>query len=110
MKMLFQVLLLGFGAVAVAAADEPIGDATGFKLMAKYNCSSCHSLDTTSLPGPSLRAIAKKYSSDTEARSELEASILNGSSGVWGSSAMAANDVPQGDLKKLVEWILAQFP
>jgi cytochrome c len=110
MKMLLPTLLLTLGAVAVAAADEPISDWTGERLAAKYNCQSCHSLYDVSLQGPSYRAIAKKYASDNNARDELSASILNGSSGTWGSNAMPSTDIPQDDLRKLVEWILAQFP
>jgi cytochrome c len=110
MKMLIPVLLLALCASGVAAADEPIADTTGNRLAAKYHCQSCHSLFDSSLQGPTYRAIAKKYASDNNARDELSASILNGSSGTWGSNAMPASDVPAGDLRKLVEWILAQFP
>jgi len=110
MKMPLPVLLLTLGAIAVAAADEPVGDATGFKLAAKYNCQSCHSVYDASMQGPTYRAIAKKYASDNNARDELSASILNGSSGTWGSNTMPSTDIPAGDLKKLVEWILAQYP
>jgi cytochrome c len=110
MKMLVPVFLLALGAVAVAAADEPIGDWTGEGLAAKYNCQTCHALYYSSMQGPTYRAIAKKYASDNNARDELAASILNGSSGTWGSNIMPATDIPAGDLRKLVEWILAQFP
>jgi len=111
MKILLNVLVLALGAVSVAAADEPISDATGMRLTAKYHCQSCHSSqDNPSMQGPSWRAIAKKYSSDTEAKAELEANVLNGSSGAWGSNTMPSFSIPQSDLKKMVEWILAQFP
>jgi cytochrome c len=110
MKMLSRMILLTLGAVAVAAADEPVGNVTGEKLAAKYNCRPCHSLFDSSLQGPAYRDIAKKYSSDPNARDELSASILNGSSGAWGSNAMPSSAIPQPDLKQLVEWILAQFP
>jgi cytochrome c551/c552 len=52
----------------------------------------------------------KKYASDNNSRDELQASILNGSSGALGSNTMPASDVPQSDIKQLVEWILAQWP
>jgi cytochrome c len=110
MKMLVPVFLLALGAGTVAAADESISDATGNRLATKYNCQSCHSLYDSSMQGPTYRAIAKKYASDNNARDELSASILNGSSGTWGSNVMPSNDVSAGDLRKLVEWILAQFP
>ena len=109
MKMLLHALLLAPLMVAVASADEPISNATGNGLMAKYNCQSCHLLDSPA-SGPSLRSIAKKYASDSEAKLELQSSILNGSSGAWGSNTMPAFDIPQENLKKLVEWILAQWP
>jgi len=64
----------------------------------------------SSMQGPTYRAIAQKYASDNNARDELSASILNGSSGTWGANAMPSSDVAAGDLRKLVEWILAQFP
>jgi cytochrome c len=108
MKMLVAVFLLALG--AVAAADEPVGDWTGDRLAAKYGCQACHSLFDASMQGPTYRAIAKKYASDNNARDELSASILNGSSGTWGSNTMPSTDIPAGNLRKLVEWILAQFP
>jgi cytochrome c len=106
MKIMFQVLLLTLSAVSVAAADEVISNARATKLLAKYNCQTCHSMDKSSLPGPSYRDIAKKYASDPQAVGDLEASVLNGSSGTWGNSAMPANDVPNNDLQRLIVWIL----
>jgi cytochrome c len=106
MKMLLHGFLLALGAVAVAAADEPISEAKGEKLMVQYHCQSCHTV-YKALAGPALRDVAKKYASDPSAADELEASILNGSSGAWGRGAMPSNDVPPADLKALVEWILA---
>jgi cytochrome c len=109
MKMLVPVLLLALGAAA-ASADEPVGDATGNRLATRYNCQTCHSLYDSSMQGPTYRAIAKKYASDNNARDEISASIVNGSSGTWGSNVMPPTEVRAGDLRKLVEWILAQFP
>jgi cytochrome c len=110
MKMLLHMLLLTLGAFAVAAADEPISDSTAYGLVTKYNCVACHSGYDTNRQGPAYRDIAKKYAQDNNARDELSASILNGSSGTWGPNTMPPTDIPQDDLKKLVEWILAQFP
>ena len=106
MKTLLQVFLLVLGAVAVAVADEPISDAQGAQLMAKYNCQSCHTMDKSSLSGPALRDIAKKYASDPQAIGDLEASVINGSSGAWGDNAMPPNNVPDTDLRALINWIL----
>jgi cytochrome c len=106
MKTLLIVCVLVLSPIAIAAADEPVSDATGTRLMAKYNCQSCHQMQK-SLAGPALRDIAKKYASDPSAIDELEASIRNGSSGAWGQNPMPPTDVPDADLKTLVEWILS---
>ncbi len=106
MKIILQVFLFALGSVAVAAADEPISDATAAKLMAKYNCQSCHSMDKSSLPAPALRDIAKRYASDPQAIGDLEQSVLNGSSGAWGAGTMPPNNVPDKDLRALINWIL----
>jgi cytochrome c551/c552 len=111
MKLLLLIGLWGLGGVAVAMADEPVGSDTGSKLMAKYHCESCHSLqDNAALQGPSLRAIAHKYASYPEGRDEIEEIILNGSSGDWGPNTMPAFVIPQSDLRALITWILAQWP
>jgi cytochrome c len=104
MTRFFLILLLALS--AVASADEPISYSTGSQLMAKYGCQSCHGMYNT-LAGPSLSAIAKRYASDPNAEEEVEANVLNGSSGAWGDNEMPSNDVPEEDLEPLVEWILS---
>jgi cytochrome c len=106
MKILVRAALLTLSVVSVAAADEVISNVQASKLSAAYNCETCHSMYQSSLPGPSWRDIAKRYASDPNAVGDLEASVLNGSSGVWGDSAMPANDVPNDDLDALLVWIL----
>lgn len=73
---------------------------------AAYNCQACHSMDKSSQPGPSWRDIAKRYASDPNAVGDLEASVLNCSSGVGGDSPMPSNDIPNDDLDSLLVWIL----
>jgi cytochrome c len=90
-----------------AWADEPIPYAQGNALMVRYKCDSCHDAYST-LKAPSLNAIARKYATDPTAQGELEAMVVNGSSGVWGTnSGMPPSDVPAADLHELVEWILS---
>ena len=76
-------------------------------LAAKYNCSACHTVDKK-LVGPSYKEIAAKYAGDSAALTKLEQKVKNGGSGAWGAIPMPPNNVPDGDLKTLVEWILAQ--
>ena len=99
-------LFLALTAATAAQADEPIGDQQGFGLMQKYHCQQCHTIDKN-LSGPSLRAIAKHYASDPNAREEVAANILNGSSGAWGPLPMPPVSVSDEDLKPLVDWILS---
>jgi cytochrome c len=93
-------------AAAAARADEPVGDQTGLKLVQKYNCQQCHTIDKPRA-GPSFRAIAKRYASDPNARDEVAANILNGSTGAWGPLPMPPVAVSKEDLRPLVDWILS---
>src|SRR3984957_13183163 len=105
MKILLQAIII-LSAVSVAAADEVISNAKATQLLAKYNCQTCHTVNASSLPGPSYLDIAKKYASDPQAIGDLETSVLNGSSGTWGNSAMPSIAIPNKDLKALIVWIL----
>jgi len=93
-------------AAATAQADEPVGYQDGLRLMQKYHCQQCHTVDK-SLAGPSLRAIAKHYASDPNAREEVATNILNGSTGAWGPLPMPPVQVAKEDLRPLVDWILS---
>jgi cytochrome c len=106
MRIILKIVILLLSAVSVAGADEVISDAKATKLLAKYGCQTCHTVFTSSLPGPSYSDIAKKYASDPEAIDDLESSVLNGSSGNWGSNAMPSTDIPNKDLQALIVWIL----
>jgi cytochrome c len=106
MKIILQAVILALCAVSVAAADEVISNAKAAKLLAKYGCQACHAMGASSLPGPSYRDIAKKYASDPQAVGDLETSVVNGSSGTWGSNAMPSTDIPAKDLQAVIVWIL----
>jgi len=73
---LIPLTFLALTATGVALADEPVGFQQGMKLLTKYNCQTCHSVDNART-GPSLHAVAKKYASDPHARSVLSESIVN---------------------------------
>jgi cytochrome c len=93
-------------ATAAAQADEPVGYQEGLRLTQKYHCQQCHAVDKN-LSGPSLRAIAKRYASDPNARDEVATNILNGSTGAWGPVPMPPVPVSKEDLRPLVDWILS---
>jgi cytochrome c len=106
MKIILHTMIMALSAVSVAWADEVISNARANQLLVKYNCQTCHSMNASSLPGPSYPDIAKKYASDPQAIGDLETSVVNGSSGTWGNSAMPSINIPNKDLKALIVWIL----
>ncbi len=88
------------------SANAAVPDAEGNALAAKYNCKACHATEQK-LVGPAYKEVAKKYSGDASAAAKLAAKVKAGGSGVWGAIPMPPNNVPDADLKKLVDWILA---
>jgi cytochrome c len=106
MKIILQTVILALSAVSVAGADEVISNAKAARLLAKYKCQTCHTVGTSSLPGPSYLDIAKRYASDPEAIGDLETSVVNGSRGAWGNNAMPSTDIPNKDLRAVIVWIL----
>ena len=86
-------------AVSVAAADTSA-------LATKYNCTACHAVDKK-VVGPSFKDVAAKYAGDASAAAKLEKKVKDGGGGVWGAVPMPPNNVPDADLKALVEAILA---
>ena len=109
MKLLapFLMLTLGatLGAAGLAVADEPLSDSQALSLLSKYGCQACHQVNGGQ-NAPSYHAIAREYSSDSSAIDFLQSSVQNGSSGVFGDSAMPGGDVPSADLRAMINWIL----
>jgi len=96
MKVLI-LLAAGLLAAPGAFADEALAK--------KYNCTACHSVDKK-LVGPAYKDVAKKYKGQNVA-AQLEQKVKKGGQGVWGPVPMPPNGaVPEGDIKKLVDWIL----
>lgn len=98
MRGITVVLALAAGAIALPAqADEALAK--------KHNCFACHQVDKKVI-GPAYREIAKKYKGQNVA-AQLEQKVKKGGVGVWGQIPMPPNPaVPDGDVKKLVDWIL----
>jgi cytochrome c len=105
-KSIVTVWFVIVGALGVAAAQAATSDADAAKLMAKYNCQACHTVDQK-LVGPAFRDVAKKYAGDATAEGTLEGKVKNGSTGAWGQVPMPPNNVPATDLTALVQWIVA---
>jgi len=95
-------------AVALAAGllAAPVAQAD-LAMAKKYNCTACHQVDKKTV-GPAYKDVAKKYKGQADAAGKLAAKVKKGGSGVWGPVPMPPNAaVPDGDIQKLVAWILA---
>ena len=91
------LLVLGVSFAVPAQADDALAK--------KHNCLACHTVDKK-LVGPSYKDIAKKYKGQNVA-AQLEQKVKKGGQGAWGPVPMPPNPaVPDGDIKKLVDWIL----
>ncbi|GMV57559.1 c-type cytochrome [Betaproteobacteria bacterium PRO7] len=95
-------------AVALCAALAASGAARADEALAKkHNCVACHQVDKKSV-GPAYKDVAKKYKGQADAVAKLSDKVKKGGSGVWGPVPMPPNAaVPDADIKKLVEWVLA---
>jgi cytochrome c len=92
--------------VVMAAGGLFTGAAQADEALAKkHNCLACHQVDKKAV-GPAYRDIAKKYKGQNVG-AQLEQKVKKGGVGVWGQIPMPPNPaVPDGDVKKLVDWIL----
>jgi cytochrome c len=94
------VIVLALAAALPAYAQE--------ELAKKHNCFACHAVDKK-LVGPSYKDVAAKYRGDAKADAKLFEKVKKGGQGVWGPIPMPPNtQVPDGDIKALVKWILSQ--
>ena len=103
MRMDFAICATAFTLLCAPAAGVSAADASA--LAAQYNCQACHALDQK-VVGPSYKEVAAKYAGDSGALVKLEKKVKSGG-GVWSAIPMPPNNVPDADLKALIEWILA---
>lgn len=97
MKLFIAVAAAGAVLAMPAQADEALAK--------KNNCFACHQVDKK-VVGPAYKDIAKKYKGQNVA-AKLEQKVKKGGQGAWGNIPMPPNPaVPDGDIKKLVDWIL----
>jgi S-disulfanyl-L-cysteine oxidoreductase SoxD len=91
------------GAAQAAADPAP-------KLIQKYGCVACHSLDHK-IVGPAFREIAAHYQGKTDAVAHLTTKIRHGGSGVWGQIPMPPQAGPSDEeLADIIHWVLSQKP
>ncbi len=79
----------------------------GLALMKRTTCFACHNA-TDQSAGPSYTAVAAKYAADSGVRSKLQAKIITGGAGVWGTLPMPPH--PQHTTEEaalMVDWVLS---
>jgi cytochrome c len=88
----------------VVAAPTEASDA----LAKKYACTACHAIKGPKTVGPTYADVAKKYAGQKNAAEKLMEKVRKGGAGVWGPVPMPPNpNVPDADLKALVNWVLS---
>jgi cytochrome c len=104
--MMTKHFLAGLAVAAVAASVAPAAFANA-DLAKKHNCLACHQVDKK-VVGPSFRDIAAKHKGEAGAAAALADKVKKGGGGVYGPVPMPPNaNVPDADIKALVDWILA---
>jgi cytochrome c len=80
---------------------------SGLTIIRKSDCFTCHA-SKSKLIGPSFELIAKRYGITNSSVERLTKNIVNGSTGIWGKTAMAAHkDLNVTDVRQMVKWILS---
>lgn len=101
-------IILSMAAAGLMVAGSAM--AAEMPALAKSNgCTACHSIDKK-IVGPAWMDVSKKYKGDAGAKAKLIAKVSKGGTGVWGKVPMPGMDTAgkkQGDIEKLVEFILA---
>lgn len=107
-EVLLEVCYLPDAASAKIYTDKKRNEKqnSGLAMILKSDCFTCHT-SKSKLIGPSFELIAKKYKMNHIAVEKLTKSIMRGSTGTWGTTAMPAhNDIRPNDVKQMVGWIL----
>ena len=107
----FDYVPEGFDLIEIASnhkgTDEWATYSTGFNLISKSDCKSCHLSDKKSV-GPSYLDIAAKYKNDAAAQERIASKIINGGGGVWGDHAMSAHpQITPQDAATMIKYIMS---
>lgn len=94
-------------ALAVSLLCAPAFAEDANKLVAKYNCLGCHSVNQK-IVGPSYKDVAAKLRGQKDAEALLMKEIRSGVQGKWGQIPMPPQQIGENDLRTIVRWILAQ--
>ncbi|HQR11356.1 MAG TPA: c-type cytochrome [Casimicrobiaceae bacterium] len=88
-------------------APAPAAPKSGLESARAAACTACHGV-TEKVVGPSFREIAGRYAGDGAAEATLVAKVRAGGGGNWGNVPMPPQtQLPDADVRSLVQWILA---
>jgi cytochrome c len=74
---------------------------------AEESCRVCHKMDSK-LIGPAFNDVAARYGKDKDAIAKLKRSMLEGSSGKWGTMAMPPNaGLTEAEAERFAHWIMS---
>ena len=80
---------------------------SGFKLIGKSDCKSCHNTFRKTI-GPSYTEVAQKYRTTEDNANMLTLKIRIGGTGVWGNQVMSAHPTEsEADIRLMVDYILS---
>lgn len=91
---------------AAASSAAPTAAPDAAKLAQDKSCMACHGVKQK-IVGPSFVEVASRYKGDAQAPAKLVAKLKSGGAGNWGQTPMPPQDLPEAELKSLVDWILA---
>ena len=95
------------GAVTQPGAATPAAAAPGQEataLLQKHGCVACHGIENR-IVGPSLREVAARHSSKSDAEAYLAGRIRSGGQGVWGNIPMPPQTLPEADAQAIARWL-----
>ncbi len=84
----------------------------GLELIGSSDCTTCHRLNKDASGasiGPAYSEVAEKYSPAADTTVDrLVKKVINGGSGVWGTTPMTPHSgIPEADVKTMVKYILS---
>ncbi|VVE17109.1 Cytochrome c-552 [Pandoraea iniqua] len=80
--------------------------ATAAPSASEQTCRACHDMNDKKV-GPAFRAIAASYRDDPAALAKIKKSIVEGSSGKWGSIPMPPNALAEGEADRFAAWVMS---
>lgn len=93
--------------VCLLATTTCIAAETPKQLATRHLCFACHAIGETRT-GPAFQAVAERYGKRKDAVAYLMKEMKDGSVGKWGTTPMPPENVPDTELKQILQWVMQQ--